>query len=150
MCPTVAQYQYLLGVGLMTAGDTLSASAPLAKADALGPDRPLTLTALGLALQQPEALCRREDARCTRSLELDPDNIETLAALAEAEAGLGDIDGRRNARRACARKGARRMRPRNLVIGMVRMTQQRYRGGARCAARRRRRPIRSSPKPNIS
>src|SRR4029079_6993914 len=48
MCPSVAQYPYLLGVALMQAGDTLAAVDPLQAAERLEPDRALTLVALGL------------------------------------------------------------------------------------------------------
>lgn len=124
MCPGVAQYRYLLGVGLMTAGDSLSAVGALAKADALDPDRPLTLTALGLAYNN-QKLYPDAKPRLQRSLELDPDNTETLAALAEAEAGLGDLaSAESHAGRALVKVPAHATA--NLVIGMVRIAQQRY------------------------
>ena len=50
MCPDVAQYQYLFGVAMMTAGDMVRATDALQAADRLEPNRALTLTALGLAL----------------------------------------------------------------------------------------------------
>ena len=50
MCPTAAQYQYMLGVALMQVGDIQSSVAPLREADRLEPDRPSTLIALGLVL----------------------------------------------------------------------------------------------------
>jgi tetratricopeptide (TPR) repeat protein len=122
--PAVAQYHYLLGVGLMTAGDMPTAATWLTKADALDADRPLTLTALGLAYNN-QKLFADAKARLTRSLELDPENVETLAALAEAEAGLGDnAAAEAHAARALAKVPSHATA--NLVIGMVRMTQQRY------------------------
>ena len=124
MCPSVAQYRYLLGVGLMTVGDSLSAIGSLAKADALDPDRPQTLTALGLAYNN-QKLYPDAKPRLMRSLELDPDSTEALAALAEAEASLGDIaDAESHAGRAIAKVPAHATA--NLVMGMVRMAQQRY------------------------
>ena len=50
MCPSVAQYHYLLGVGLMAIGDMPAAVAALSEADRLEPERAVTLLALGLAL----------------------------------------------------------------------------------------------------
>ena len=43
-------YHYLLGVGLMAIGDMPGAVDALEEADRLEPERPLTLLALGLAL----------------------------------------------------------------------------------------------------
>jgi protein O-GlcNAc transferase len=124
MCPDTAQYHYLFGVALMTAGDTVRATDALQQADRLEPDRPLTLAALGLAFNNRK---QSADAKAvlTRSLELDPDKPETLAALAEADAALGDL--------AAAEQHARRAldaAPADptalLVIGMVRLQQSRY------------------------
>jgi tetratricopeptide (TPR) repeat protein len=124
LCPTVAQYHYLLGVGLMTAGDMPAAVESLKRADALDADRPLTLIALGLAYNN-QKLFADAKAALTRSLEIDPDGVETLAALAEAEAGLADLAAAEtHASRALAK--APRNATANLVIGMVRMSQQRY------------------------
>jgi len=124
LCPTVAQYQYLLGVGLLSAGDALSAVAPLTKADELEADRPQTLTALGLAYNNQKQFADAK-TRLTRSLELDPENVDTLAALAEAEAGAGDTAAAEtHAARALTKTPQHPIA--NLVIGMVRMTQQRY------------------------
>jgi len=49
MCPTVAQYPYLLGVALLQAGDMLGAVEPCSRTAARA-NRVLTLVALGLAL----------------------------------------------------------------------------------------------------
>jgi len=124
MCPGVAQYHYMLGVALVTAGDMPSASDELVRAQALEPDRPLTLIALGLVYTQQK---RYDEAKTVlaRSLQLAPDNTDARAALAEAEAGLDDVpSAERDATLALstAPQNARA----NLVIGMVRMTQQRY------------------------
>jgi tetratricopeptide (TPR) repeat protein len=124
LCPTAAQYHYLLGVGLMTAGDMIAAIESLQKANALEPDRPLTLTALGLAFNNQK---RFADAQphLTRSLEINPDSVEALAALAETEAGLGNL--------ASAEARATRVlttdvknATASLVMGVVRLAQQRY------------------------
>jgi tetratricopeptide (TPR) repeat protein len=124
LCPTAAQYHYLLGVGLMTAGDMIAAVESLQKANALEPDRPLTLTALGLAYNNQK---RFADAKppLTRSLELNPDAMETVAALSETEAGLSDLAAAEtHATRALAADP--RNPTANLVLGLVRMSQQRY------------------------
>jgi tetratricopeptide (TPR) repeat protein len=124
LCPTAAQYHYLLGVGLMTAGDMIAALDALTKANTLEPDRPQTLTALGLAYNNQK---RFGDAKppLIRSLELNPDAVETIAALAETEAGLSDLAAAEaHATRALATDA--RNATANLVIGLVRMAQQRY------------------------
>jgi len=124
MYPAESRYAYLLGVGLMGAGDMPAALDVLRKANALEPDRPLTLLALGLVCNNQKLFT---DARplLRRALDLDPQSVETLAALSEAEAGDGDMEAaERNATRVLAREA--RNATANLVIGMVRMTQQRY------------------------
>jgi tetratricopeptide (TPR) repeat protein len=124
MCPTVAQYPYLLGVALMQAGDMLAAVEPLRQAERLEPDRVLTLVALGLALNGRK-LYAEAKPHLLRGLELDPDNVEAVAALAEAEDGLGEIrEAEAHAERALARAAAHATA--NLVLGMVRMKQERY------------------------
>lgn len=124
LCPTVAQYQYLLGVGLMSAGDSIAAVESLKRADALEPNRPLTLTALGLAYNNQKLFAEAKTA-LTRALEVDPSGTEALAAVAEAEAGLGDLAAAETHASAALAKAARNPGA-NLVIGMVRMAQQRY------------------------
>jgi len=124
MCAMVAQYHYLLGVALMQAGDMAAAVDALREARRLDPDRPLTLTALGLALNNRKAF---EEARThlARALELEPDSLEATAALAESEEGAGDLArAEEHARRALARAGDHATA--NLVLGMVRMKQERY------------------------
>lgn len=124
MYPSTAQYRYMLGVALMQAGDMQSATTPLREADRLEPDRPLTLTALGLVLNN---LRMYSEARpsLVRSLDLDPDAVDTLAALAESEQGLGELEAAEtHALRALARKGDHAIA--NLALGMVRMKQERY------------------------
>ena len=67
------------------------------------------------------------DAKRTlaRSIELDADNVEALAALAEAEAGLGELAAAEtHATRVLATSPAHPTA--NLVVGLVRMAQQRY------------------------
>lgn len=124
MCPTVAPYHYLLGVSLMLAGDMVAAYESLQRADALEPNKASTLIALGLALNSRKMF---DEARpfLVRGLELEPDNIDAVAALAETEEGLGKLDeaealaGRVLAQQADHANG-------NLVMGLVLMQRGRY------------------------
>jgi cytochrome c-type biogenesis protein CcmH/NrfG len=125
--PSEARYAYLLGVGLMTAGDMIAAIDVLRRANTLEPDRPRTLLALGLAYNNQKLFA---DARplLRRALDLDPQSVETLAALSEASAGDGDLaSAERDAARVLERDAQNATA--NLVIGMVRMAQQRYAEG---------------------
>jgi len=124
MCPTVGHYQYLLGVALMEAGDMPAAVQSLERADRLEPEQPRTLLARGLALNRAKQYA---DARAAllKSLELDPENMDGLAALAEAEAGTGDArQAEEHARRVLTRAAANATA--NLVMGIVLMQQERY------------------------
>src|SRR5207247_978790 len=84
ICPTVSRYRYLLGVALMQGGDMAAAAESLQQADRLKPERPLTLAALGLAQNGRK---QYDDAKraLRHAVELEPDNIDALAALGEAE-----------------------------------------------------------------
>jgi tetratricopeptide (TPR) repeat protein len=122
--PTVAQYHYLLGVGLMAIGDMASADEALTEANRLEPDRTLTLLAHGLALNNRKMFAEAK-AALARSLELQPDSMEATAAIAEAEAGLGDFESAvDHARRALAWSptGATA----NLVMGLVLIERRDY------------------------
>ena len=124
LCPSVAQYQYLLGVALMQIGDMVLAVDSLSAAERLEPDRVLTLVALGLALNNRKLFTEARPF-LLRSLELEPDSAEAMAALAESEEGLGDLQSAEaHARRALARSAANPTA--NLVLGLVFMKQQRY------------------------
>jgi tetratricopeptide (TPR) repeat protein len=124
ICPTVAQYHYLLGAALIEAGDMPAAANSLQRANRLEAERPPTLLALGRALNGRK---QYTDARSAllESLELAPDQIDAVAALAEAEAGTGDLrQAEEHARRVLARAPAHPTA--NLVMGIVRMAQERY------------------------
>jgi len=124
MCPTVAQYHYMYGVALMQAGDIQSSTAPLREADRLEPDRPFTLIALGLVLNT-QRMYGEAKAYLLRSLDLEPDNVDGVAALAEAEQGLGELPAAEaHALRAVGRVSDHAIG--NLALGMVRMQQERY------------------------
>ena len=124
MYPSVAQYQYLLGVGLMALGDVPSAIDALREADRLEPDRAVTLLALGLSLNN-QKLFADAKAALSRSLELQPDSNEAVAAIAEAEAGLGDLEGATaHARQALERSPSSATA--NLVTGLVALERGQY------------------------
>ena len=124
MYPSVAQYQYLLGVGLMAIGDMPAAVDALEAANRLEPDRALTLLALGLSLNNRKLFAEAKTA-LVRSLELQPDSAEATAALAEAEAGSGDFDSAMtHARQVLERAPANATA--NLVVGLVALEQRHY------------------------
>jgi predicted Zn-dependent protease len=84
----------------------------------------LTLIALGIALNNRKMF---DDARprLLRAPDREPDNVEALAAMAETEEGLGDLDAAdRQAGRALA--AAPTHPTANLVVGMVLMKRGRY------------------------
>jgi tetratricopeptide (TPR) repeat protein len=124
ICPTVAQYHYLLGVGLMAVGDMPSADEALRQANRLEPERQLTLLALGLVLNNRKQFSDAKEM-LTRSVELQPDSLEATAALAEAQAGLGEFDSAAlHARRVLDRAPSNATA--NLVIGLTMMEQKNY------------------------
>jgi protein O-GlcNAc transferase len=124
MCPDTAQYHYLLGVAFMTAGDSVRATESLQAADRLEPGRPLTLTALGLVLNNRKQFAEAK-AALIRSLDLDPDKAPAIAALAEAEASMGEAaTAERRARRALEIDSSEATA--HLVLGMVRLRDARY------------------------
>ena len=127
MCPSVSEYHYLLGVGLMAIGDMPSAVEALDRGGSLGRrERALTLLALGLALNNRKHFA---DARTAlvHSLELQPESIEAVAALAEAESGLGNFDAAAgHAERVLQRSPASATA--NLVMGLVLIERRDYAG----------------------
>jgi tetratricopeptide (TPR) repeat protein len=124
LCPTVAQYHYLLGVALMQVGDMVAAVESLTEADRLEPNKALTLIALGLAYNSRKMFAEAKPL-LLRGLELEPDSIDGVAALAESEEGLGELDqAGRLAQRALARDP--RHANANLVMGLVLMQRQQF------------------------
>jgi tetratricopeptide (TPR) repeat protein len=124
MYPSVAQYHYLLGVGLMALQDFPFAVDALEEANRLEPDRALTLLALGLSLNNRKMFAEARGV-LTRSLELQPESSEALAALAEAEAGAGDLDSATvHARKALETAPASATA--HLVIGLVALEHRSY------------------------
>jgi tetratricopeptide (TPR) repeat protein len=124
MCPSVGEYQYLLGMALVQAGDVAAAFEPLKEAERLEPNEPPILVALGTALNERK-LYTEAKPPLLHALSLAPDSVEATAALAEAEAGLGELqEAEAHAQRALVRSGADATA--NRVMGMVRMKQDRY------------------------
>ena len=122
--PTVAQHHYLFGVALMQAGDLPAAADALHEADRLAPAQPLTLIALGIVLNNRKMFAEARPL-LLRALEREPENVEALAALAECEEGLGELDAA-DAHAARALAAAPRHPTANLVVGMVLMKRGRY------------------------
>lgn len=128
MHPTVPEYPYLLGVAWLQAGDMAAAGEMLRRAAAApgegAPSRALVLIALGIAYNKQKRFDEAREA-LAESLKLEPENVEALAAMAEAQEGLGELAAaERHARRALARSDAHATA--NLAIGMVLMKQERY------------------------
>ncbi len=124
MCPEVADHHYLLGVALMQVGDLPGAVDTLREAERLEPDRPLTLVALGLALNGRKLFAEAKSF-LLRSLELDPESADALAALAESEEGLTELEAAEaHAERALARESYQATAL--LVMGTIRMKQGRF------------------------
>ena len=122
--PEVPRYTYLLGVALMSAGAAADAVPALERANALDADQPMTLIALGLAYNNQKQFAKARPL-LARAAALDAGRVEALAALADAEAGMGELEAaERDATRALA--AAPVDATANLVIGTVRMAQQRY------------------------
>jgi tetratricopeptide (TPR) repeat protein len=122
--PAVALYHYLLGVALLGMGDLPGATDSLNEANTLEPDRPMTLLALGLVRNNRKLFAEAKTA-LSRCLELQPDGIEATAALAEAEAGLGNADAAvRHAQHVLAASPVNATA--NLVLGQVLFEQRKY------------------------
>jgi tetratricopeptide (TPR) repeat protein len=120
----VGHYHYLQGIALMQAGDMEAAVEPLKEAERLEPNQPLTLIALGTVLVDRGSYAEAKP-NLLRGLDLDPESVDAVAALAEAEEGLGELrEAEAHARRALARVSAHATA--NLVTGMVLTNEERY------------------------
>ncbi|MEM1202224.1 MAG: tetratricopeptide repeat protein [Acidobacteriota bacterium] len=124
MHSTVPQYPYLLGIARLQVGDLAGSEEILGTAMELDPRSVLTRVALGLVYNKQK---RYEEARgvLEEAARLDPAELEVAAALAESFDGLGDL----TEAEALARR-VLEARPdhgnANLVVGLVRMKQERY------------------------
>jgi tetratricopeptide (TPR) repeat protein len=133
ICPTVAAHHYLLGVALMRAGDMAAAVESLREAERLEPNRPLTLLALGITLNNRQMYAEAKPF-LTRSLELEPENIDAMAALAEAEQGVGELDAAATDAQRTLSKAPDHATA-NLVTGLIAMERGHY-ADARAALER--------------
>jgi tetratricopeptide (TPR) repeat protein len=128
MCPTVAQYHYLLGVALMEAGDSSSAEEALRRAEQIEPNRMLTLVAFGLVLNNGKQFAQAKPF-LLRAVDLEPESADALAALAETEEGLGELpQAESHVRRALDTASATpsALATANLVLGTLLMKQEHY------------------------
>jgi tetratricopeptide (TPR) repeat protein len=124
MCADVADYHYLLGVALLQAGDPVSATDPLRAAERLEPHRALTSIALGLVYNERKLFTEAKPF-LLRGLELQPDSLEAVAALAEAEEGLDNLDAAEtHARKVLALASTNA--PAQIVLGTVFMKRGRF------------------------
>jgi tetratricopeptide (TPR) repeat protein len=124
MCPSDAQYHYLLGVALLQAGDLTRAAEFLRRSEGLDPGRTLTLVALAIAQNE---LKRYDESRplAERALEREPDNVEAMAVLATAEEGLGELEkAEAHIDRVIERVPGHHTA--NLVKGLIQMKRARY------------------------
>jgi tetratricopeptide (TPR) repeat protein len=124
LAPAVAQHHYLFGVALMQAGDMAAAVEALREAERIEPARSLTGIALGIALNNRKMF---NDAKPVLQgvLEREPENVEALAALAEAEEGIGELDAA-DAHASRALAAAPTHPSANLAAAMVLMKRARY------------------------
>jgi tetratricopeptide (TPR) repeat protein len=100
-----------------------AAADALEQSEKLEPDRPVTLVALGLALNNRK-MYDEARARLRRALELDPASVEALAALAEAEEAQGEMGpAEEHAQRALAQQAGHATA--NRAVGLLRMKQGR-------------------------
>ena len=133
MCPSVVQYHYLLGIALLRVGDRLNAVNALQAAEELEPNRAQTLLALGIA---HNSLQQYADAKpvLVRALGLDLDNSDAMAALAESEHGLGELEASsRHAQQVLAR--APHHATASLVAGLIAMDRAQYQEARTALAR---------------
>lgn len=91
MHPVVAKYPYLLGVAQMKIKALKPSVDSLRHSLELDSGRALTWIALGLTLNTLKWYDQAQEA-ILRGLEIEPENVEALVALAEAEEGLGELE----------------------------------------------------------
>lgn len=124
MHSAVAQYHYFYGISLLQLADSEDAAEELLQADRLEPDQTLTMVALGVAMNGRK---QYEEARryLERGLEREAQNVDVLAALAEAEEGSGQLgEAEAHARRALAISSGDPNA--NLVLGMLLLRQEHF------------------------
>lgn len=122
--PKVAEYSYLLGVAQIQVAAVSQAVQSLEMSLALDPNRPKTMIALGLAYNTQRRYDLAQEV-LARSLLIAPEEVEGLAAMAEAEEGLGNLDmAEYYAQRVLVAEGTHHAA--SYVLGKVRMSQGRF------------------------
>lgn len=145
MCPDVSEYHYLLGVAFMQAGEMILSAESLQRADQLEPNKPLTLIAKGFVLNNRK-MFEEAAVALNRALELEPESLEAMAAIAESEQGLGEAENAEaHARRVLER--APHNATANLVLGQLLMRNGDF-AGARDALLRAAEADPHSPTPD--
>lgn len=124
MHPEVGQYAYWLGLARLQVGDLPKASEALEKAQALQPTHAPTHIALGTAYNNQKRYDQGK-RMLQRALRLAPDDVEALAALAEAEEGLSELESAEEHARLALARDADHLTA-NLVLGLLHMRNQRY------------------------
>ncbi len=153
--PEVAEYSYLLGTARVRLGSMTDAVEALKRSVELAPEQTSYRAALAEALNTEKRFDEAE-AHLIRVLEQTPENLTAVAALAQAEEGLGKLESAERralsvlafvppvppvppegGKRNIPPEGGKRNVPpeggklpehatAHLVIGMVRMKQERY------------------------
>jgi len=124
MHPKEPDYSYLLGVARMQLADLSGAAEVLVQSLQLAPDRPLTLIAYGLVLNKQNEFIKAEEA-LEHAIELVPDNLEAIAAMAEAKVGLDELDtGMKFAQRVLASQPTHTTA--NLAMGVALMKKKQW------------------------
>lgn len=120
----VGQYAYWLGLARLQIGDLQKAAEALEQAQRLTPAHAPTHIALGTAYNNQKRFDLAKPV-LQRALRLAPDHVEALAALAEAEEGLSELESAEEYARLALTKSPQHVTA-NLVLGLIRMREQRY------------------------
>jgi tetratricopeptide (TPR) repeat protein len=124
MHPTVAEYHYLLGIARLQLAESDGAVEALERSLELEPRQILPLVALGLSFKDQKRYAESKEM-LLRGLRLVPEHTDTLAALAEVEEGLGELDlAEQHVGHALELKGDNAEAL--YVLGRIRMAQGRY------------------------
>jgi tetratricopeptide (TPR) repeat protein len=124
MHPTVAEHQVLLGQVWIQLGKMGEAADPLLRALELDPQHGAAFLPLGLVLNHES---RYDEARTylAKHLRSQPEDLEALAALAESEERLGDLEAAEERAQGVVAKDPNHATA-NLVLGMLHMRQGRF------------------------
>ncbi len=120
----VAEYSYLLGTARARLGSMTDAVEALRRSVELAPEEVTYRAAFAQALNHEKRFDEAE-AELIRVLEETPEDLASVAALAQAEEGLGKLESAEQHAREVLRRTPEHAAA-HLVIGMVRMKQERY------------------------